>query len=217
MGSCQANVSSISAQRLRHTVRLAALQTPVSEVIAASRTDQWGARADVRAQGLVDRLSPVPRVCPAREFEDLNLASAPRPRSRASGAERGRRNVGAGRNRNCKTNQFEKESYLRESWGGGARVAGGGAGEVNDLLMPKLYFTKQYEAVKIMLSIVCEVGDASSFSEGRPRRGTSFSEALRGQLESITPSSAFVLCDKNAQKRICNGTILALNIINEEY
>ncbi|CAG4910479.1 unnamed protein product [Colias eurytheme] len=46
---------------LRFEVRLGALQTPVFEVIAASRTDQWGARADVRVEPLEDRQPRVPR------------------------------------------------------------------------------------------------------------------------------------------------------------
>ncbi|CAG9585408.1 unnamed protein product [Danaus chrysippus] len=62
--------------------RLGALRTPVSEVIAASPADQSGARADERAAPLE---GPEPRASPPAEFEDPNLAGAPRPRSRESG------------------------------------------------------------------------------------------------------------------------------------
>lgn len=63
---------------------LGALRTPVSEVIAASTADQSRARADLRGE-LLEGLEPPSRgPRRAREFEDLNLAGAPRPRSRES-------------------------------------------------------------------------------------------------------------------------------------
>lgn len=79
---------------LRFSASLAALRTPVSEVIAASPADQWRARARRRGQPLAERPQPAPARPPARrrprEFEDPNLAGARRPRSRESGPARAR-------------------------------------------------------------------------------------------------------------------------------